>query len=209
MQLLLVTQRCCSPGGGIIIENNLSLKTTRLSCQIPWFWHLLTYLLQEKKSKEGLLIPVLQSHAWVWKTRALPCILKVIPQPRKKKKRGLFLFFFFFYFRSAFHTVRPSGCICIASLVTKKQLTLGQNMATTQQHAASLWGECRAGQWPHANTRLIIIIRNKKCCWKACRNQNSVQKLGEVSIILNAFWPGQTSLRQYQTVQVIWTMKVG
>lgn len=206
MQLLLVTQRCCSPGGEIIIENNLSLKTTRLSCQIPWFWHLLTYLLQEKKSKEGLLIPVLQSHAWVWKTRALPCILKVIPQPRKKKKRGLFLFFYYylFYFHSAFHTVRPSGCICIASLVTKMQLG-----ATTQQHAASLWGECRAGQWPHANTRLIIIIMNKKCCWKACRNQNSVQKLGEVSIIPNALWPGQTSLRQYQTVQVIWTMKVG
>lgn len=206
MQLLLVTQRCCSPGGEIIIENNLSLKTTRLSCQIPWFWHLLTYLLQEKKIK-GRFINTSASEPCLGVKNKSPSLhSESHPPTKKKKKRGLFLFFYYylFYFHSAFHTVRPSGCICIASLVTKMQLG-----ATTQQHAASLWGECRAGQWPHANTRLIIIIMNKKCCWKACRNQNSVQKLGEISIIPNALWPGQTSLRQYQTVQVIWTMKVG
>ena len=130
MQLLVVTQRCCALGGlgvEIIIANNLSLKMMSLSCQMPRFSHLLAYLLQA--TIKGRFINTSASESCLGvKTTAF---LASDSHHMARKKQGYSLFSFIS--TVLFVLGGPTD-----TFVTKVQLSLGQNLAITWQHAA-LW----------------------------------------------------------------------
>lgn len=153
--------------------------------------HISWHIYFKQQSKEGLLTPVLQNRAWVWRQQPSLLLIVTIWQGKNKVIPYFLLFPQCFLYWEVPQTHLSLRC----SYLWDKTWQLPDSMQ----------------RYENANTRIIIIMMmmmNKICCWKTHGNQGAIPKLGETSFISNVLWPGQALLRQYEIIHLIWTIKM-